>query len=214
MSSKKYYIAGSLTGILFLILLIIVKSDHLNSPISWLDTPIQNMIYPLQSNHFLVTLSGMIAKFLGDTIGAITGFVIFVILLICRQKIGAIYLALTASFAVLLNTGIKAIIGRNRPDLHRLPAYIHEPGKSFASGHSTFATILFGVLAIIIIRQIKNRYAQILTGMIALALIFLTMFSRILIGVHYPSDTIAGFLLGLTVILFTYPTFVKFDSKK
>ncbi len=38
------------------------------------------------------------------------------------------------------------------------------------------------------------------------------MFSRIFVGVHYPSDTIGGFLEGMSLLLFTYPTFIKYQE--
>ena len=39
------------------------------------------------------------------------------------------------------------------------------------------------------------------------------MFSRIFVGVHYPSDTIGGFLEGISILLLTYPTYIKYQEK-
>lgn len=41
---------------------------------------------------------------------------------------------------------------------------------------------------------------------------FLTMFSRVLLGVHYPSDTLGGLLWGLSVICLTYPTYLHYKK--
>ncbi|MDM7654425.1 MAG: phosphatase PAP2 family protein [Lactococcus cremoris] len=110
------------------------------------------------------------------------------------------------------HTAIKMIIGRDRPEIHRLAAFANEAGKSFPSGHSIFVTIIFGSIFFICLRKLKNKSSKIALGILCLILIATVMFSRIFVGVHYPSDTIGGFLEGMSLLLFTYPTFIKYQE--
>ena len=94
-----------------------------------------------------------------------------------------------------------------------LAAFANEAGKSFPSGHSIFATIIFGSIFFICLGKLKNRSSKILLGILCIILIALIMFSRIFVGVHYPSDTIGGFLEGISILLLTYPTYIKYQEK-
>ncbi|MFX3897751.1 phosphatase PAP2 family protein, partial [Streptococcus suis] len=76
-----------------------------------------------------------------------------------------------------------------------------------------FATIIFGSIFFICLGKLKNRSSKILLGILCIILIALIMFSRIFVGVHYPSDTIGGFLEGISILLLTYPTYIKYQEK-
>ena len=70
---------------------------------------------------------------------------------------------------------------------------------SFPSGHSTSATILYLSLALIFIKLMKKTtYTPIL---VATAGILFIVISRIYLGVHYPTDTIAGMSLGSAIVV-------------
>ena len=76
-------------------------------------------------------------------------------------------------------------------------AYYPETGYSFPSGHSATAMLLYGLLAYWFIRghhRVRNRT---LTGSVALLLILAVGFSRIYLGVHFLSDVLGGYLLGI-----------------
>lgn len=211
MNKKNYYTISTISLVLFIGLAIVVKLHYTHAPIPAIDSDLQTAAWHLQDNKLLVLISSVIAKFLGDTMGAVIGLIIAAIIFI-RDRVSAIWLALVAGIAIGGNTLIKLIIGRSRPELHRLPAFIDEPGKSFASGHSTFAVVLFGCLFFIILQELSSTLGKSLLGLLAVVLILLTMFSRILLWVHYPSDTLGGLLWGVTVIGFTYPTYLKFKK--
>jgi decaprenylphosphoryl-5-phosphoribose phosphatase len=92
----------------------------------------------------------------------------------------------TVAGAYVANVGIKLAVGRRRPELAGLPALTKTPtGLSFPSAHAT--TSFAGALA----------YARL--GLPAPALYALAAglsFSRVYLGVHYPSDVLAGALAG------------------
>lgn len=209
MSKKLYYSTGIVALLLFLILTFYVKSSFTSSPIPWLDNATANFLTSLQNNQFLVSLSSIFAKYLGDFMGLIVAAVIFILLLFFKQSKGALWMIGLIIVGVGGNTLIKSFVGRERPDIHRLTAFANESGKSFASGHSVFTTLLFGSLFFILAQKISRRFVKTLLGILAVLLIFAVMASRVLIGVHYPSDTLGGLLLGIFLLFITYPLVFK-----
>ena len=65
-------------------------------------------------------------------------------------------------------------------------------GYSFPSGHSTNAATVFGALAV----NLRRRWATVL----AIALPLLTGISRFVVGAHYPTDVLVGWLLGVVIV--------------
>ncbi len=81
-----------------------------------------------------------------------------------------------------------------------LLAVFHETDFSFPSGHATIAVAFYGYLAYILIKLLKDRYKWpiiILTVLMA----GLIGFSRLYLGVHYLSDVLAGYFVGLTALI-------------
>ena len=100
---------------------------------------------------------------------------------------------------VILNTLIKNIVQRPRPDGFRL---VSEWGYSFPSGHSMVAMAFYGFLAWLVWkyeRQTVTRWFY--TVVFALFILAIGM-SRIYLGVHYASDVIAGFFVSLAWLAF------------
>lgn len=213
MNKKIYYISGAITTLAFLILALFVKIDFTHSPFPF-DRPIQTWAFHLQSSSGLTYFFSHMTNIFGDKGGIIVAVLLALVLyLLFKQKEATIWFAATVVLSLALNTVIKVIIGRERPDIHRLAAFANEAGKSFPSGHSIFATIIFGSIFFICLGKLKNRSSKILLGILCIILIALIMFSRIFVGVHYPSDTIGGFLEGISILLLTYPTYIKYQEK-
>ena len=213
MNKKIYYISGAITTLAFLILTLFVKIDFTHGPFPF-DRPIQTWAFHLQSSSGLTYFFSHMTNIFGDKGGIIVAVLLALVLfLLFKQKEATIWFAVTVVLSLALNTVIKVIIGRERPDIHRLAAFANEAGKSFPSGHSIFATIIFGSIFFICLGKLKNRSSKILLGILCIILIALVMFSRIFVGVHYPSDTIGGFLEGISILLLTYPTYIKYQEK-
>ncbi|MDY4362451.1 phosphatase PAP2 family protein [Lactococcus lactis subsp. lactis] len=213
MNKKIYYISGAITTLAFLILALFVKIDFTHGPFPF-DRPIQTWAFHLQSSSGLTYFFSHMTNIFGDKGGIIVAVLLALVLyLLLKQKEETIWFAATVVLSLALNTVIKVIIGRERPDIHRLAAFANEAGKSFPSGHSIFATIIFGSIFFICLGKLKNRSSKILLGILCIILIALVMFSRIFVGVHYPSDTIGGFLEGISILLLTYPTYIKYQEK-
>lgn len=90
-----------------------------------------------------------------------------------------------------LNVALKVVFRRERPSFHRL---IAATGFSFPSGHSMGAFSLYGVLGFLLWRHIPSRLGRTLLILAVSALILAIGVSRIYLGVHYPSDVLAGYL--------------------
>jgi membrane-associated phospholipid phosphatase len=82
-----------------------------------------------------------------------------------------------------------------------------EIGFSFPSGHATIAVAFYGYLAFILIKLSNNKY-KLLIIISTIVIIALVGFSRLYLGVHYLSDILVGYLIGLIAlfigILFGY----------
>lgn len=123
----------------------------------------------------------------------------------CYDKTVARTIGLSAIMGLTWNTMIKNIALRRRPyfdhesikilrvvdpeaDIYDISAQ----GYSFPSAHSTNATTVFGSLAF----ALRNRWVTV----IAIVIPLLTGISRFVLGAHYPTDVLAGWLLGLASI--------------
>ena len=73
-------------------------------------------------------------------------------------------------------------------------------GYSFPSGHTTTTTCFYGILIYLAIKYIKNTFWRILLLTIFGSFIFMVAISRLWLGVHFPTDIIAGLFLGFLFI--------------
>lgn len=121
---------------------------------------------------------------------AIVGF------LVRRWRRGAVLVAVTLLGAAALDGGLKLLWGRNRP----VAFFEHYPAPesfSFPSGHALFATAFFGGLAALLYHRLGRTWLRLAVAAAAVAVILLIGFSRIYLGVHYPSDVLGGFAAGI-----------------
>ena len=107
--------------------------------------------------------------------------------------------AATIGLASLANSWIKVFIARNRPDL--LEPVLVERGFSFPSGHSLLSMVAYGVLGVLVMRS--RLPLGVRRGVVAiLALVVLLVgVSRVWLGVHYPTDVLAGWTAGAVIVL-------------
>lgn len=109
---------------------------------------------------------------------------------------GALLVLVMVAGAWLLDAGLKLTFARARPT----PFYDYYPAPSsysFPSGHALFSVCFFGGLAVLLTHRLDNRVAQVMVWLIAIAIILLIGGSRVYLGVHYPTDVIGGYAVGL-----------------
>ena len=95
----------------------------------------------------------------------------------------------------VLNDSLKEAFQRARPDpfFGILPPHNY----SLPSGHSLFSFCFFGFLGAIFIPQLKSRLQRLAAWTLVAIIIVLVGFSRVYLGVHYPTDVVGGWLVGL-----------------
>jgi membrane-associated phospholipid phosphatase len=110
---------------------------------------------------------------------------------------------------VVLSYGLKIVFSKSRPNLWQSP--ITETSFSYPSGHALGSTILYGFLAYIL----ATRYPQLslLIYTFAVLLIAAIGLSRLYLGVHWPTDIIAGYSIGFLWVMFC-TTMLKLQKLK
>ena len=141
-----------------------------------------------------------IASLLGSTVFlSIFGIVVFITFWLLKWRRAASLLAITMAGASILLFTLKNIFQRIRPQPFfetLLPA-----SYSFPSGHSLLSFCFYGVLAAIITRRIERRLFQVIVWTCAVSLVALIGLSRIYLGVHYPSDVLAGYTAAFVWVI-------------
>jgi undecaprenyl-diphosphatase len=133
-----------------------------------------------------VTRSGSVAFLLPATVTCV------VVLLIARRRFEALLLAASTSTATLLIYTIKTLVGRVRPALWETQWY---SGSSFPSGH-TLATAAFATAGALCVARMWPGAARAAMA-IAMSWIVLVGLSRLVLGVHWPSDVLAAMCVGV-----------------
>ncbi|KQL46343.1 hypothetical protein AN963_15385 [Brevibacillus choshinensis] len=110
-----------------------------------------------------------------------------------KKRWEALFLVIALGGGVLFNLVLKWSYHRERPSILRL---VEEEGFSFPSGHSMASFILYGMIGILLYLFVVSRAAKVAIVVIVVALILLIGTSRIYLGVHYPSDVLAGYTAG------------------
>ena len=93
----------------------------------------------------------------------------------------------------LLNLLLKNFFERERPIVNRM---IEADGFSFPSGHSMGSMTYYGFLGYLVLRSKRKPLSKLGLGILLCLVILLIGISRIYLGVHYPSDVLAGFVAG------------------
>jgi undecaprenyl-diphosphatase len=127
---------------------------------------------------------------LWTVIGAAT-----VILAIRRQWRLAAYLLVTGAGALILDPILKSLVGRLRPVVAHPIA--HGTGNSFPSGHSLGSIVCYGAILLVFLPAARGRWRTAFITVIV-TLIALIGISRILLGVHYLSDVLGAWAIGIT----------------
>jgi undecaprenyl-diphosphatase len=118
-----------------------------------------------------------------------------------KTRMAVLLFAATASGA-LLSLILKSVFARPRPDL--VPHLSQVFTSSFPSGHSMIAAVVYLTMGSLLASVISNRTLKVYVLAIAVMLTTAVGLSRIYLGVHYPTDVLAGWLAGLVWALFCW----------
>lgn len=88
---------------------------------------------------------------------------------------------------------VKYLVKRPRPDT----PLVHALNYSFPSGHTFTSITFFGMVVYFVVTYTRNRIVKLFTVVFSILMVLLVGWSRIYLYVHYASDVIAGFCLGI-----------------
>ena len=111
-----------------------------------------------------------------------------------RHKYSAALLLFSTFGGIALNNLLK--IGFSRPRPRIVDWGTTASSWSFPSGHAMSAAVVYGTVAYLAARLQRRHVTRVLTMVLALIVILLICVSRLYLGVHYPSDVIAGLIIG------------------
>ena len=172
----------------------IAHEVHEGQPIA-ADVAIMQAVHA-HANPFLDALMRALT-FLGGPIGSSIVTVCAAAVLALRgERAPAIALIAGVIFASLLDAALKEVFERVRPQLW---PHAPVPGDSFPSGHAVTSIVLYGGIAALFGREMP-RYAVAL-AIAAGALVAGIAFSRVYLGVHWPTDVVAGVAIGYVCLI-------------
>ncbi len=161
------------------VLLLFRAADNPAVPVgpTWLKESMRD-ITALGSTSVLTIIVGSVAVFL-----AVTGL-----------RHAAVMVLVSVLSGVLLSNSLKAGFARVRPDLvpHEMAVYT----ASFPSGHATLSAVVYLTLGALLCRTQSSAAVKTYILAIAISLTIIVGISRVYLGVHWPTDVIAGWLLG------------------
>ena len=186
---KKRYIISFIFFLLFIIITIFMITNN--------TTLIDNKIYDYiigYRNDLVDNIFKIITK-LADPIPII--IVIFILLIFLNKE--NIYILMTTVLLTLLtNQTLKFFIKRSRPDHIRL---INENSYAYPSGHAMISIAVYGFLIYLVYKKVKNKLIKIVLITVLSIIILGIGLSRIYLGVHYPSDVLAGYFITIPILV-------------
>ena len=139
-----------------------------------------------------------------STAAAVALVAFFVLRIWLRRWHESLVLAIALGGEVLIFLVVAAVVHRPRPPVFRLdPA---PPTSSFPSGHTAAAVIVYGFLAFVLWRYMANRYLAAMLCTLLIAVPIAVGLSRLYRGAHFPTDVLAGAVLGIVWLSFVIRT--------
>lgn len=186
----RYIFTIGLPVIIFIFITINIIKQNSNGFDSYVYQGVSKYISPgLTDTMKLITFFGS-----GQFLTAVAFILIIVFFRKEEYSFNASMIVINLILSSLLNVGIKYIIHRERPDILRL---IDIGGYSFPSGHSMAAMSFYGFLIYLCCKNYKTKWKYLIISLLA-SLIALIGLSRVYLGVHYASDVLGGFFLGIS----------------
>lgn len=122
------------------------------------------------------------------------------LLLVRRWRLAAVILV--ARFGELACESLAKLVAA-RPRPHLLPTLTSAAGTSFPSGHSAGSVAAYGAILLIVSVYLGRPPARWVVGLVTVFLVAVAA-SRVILGVHYPTDVLGGMALGLAWVALSF----------
>lgn len=174
---------------------------------SWLGREISTGVTPAADQHLREAVRDYASPWLTELMIAAsryggpfwlvpTGVLLAIGFLVKRWYRGAVLVLVTMAGAGLLNMLLKQTFARARPTAF-FPDYPLPTSLSFPSGHAFFAASFLGGVAALLSGRVRSTALRVVIWVATVGLILLIGFSRVYLGVHYPSDVFAGYAVAI-----------------
>ena len=130
----------------------------------------------------------------GYTVVALIGLVAGGYLVLVRRPFSALFILAVFAGGLLLEHGLKLGFGRTRPDL--VAHLVDVATASYPSGHAMVSAVVYLTIGAMLAEAQRERRAKIYVVAAAVLLVILVGLSRVWLGVHWPSDVLAGWSIG------------------
>lgn len=127
----------------------------------------------------------------------------------------SIFLLIAVTAGVLVSSGFKMFVDRPRPELVPHGSYVST--ASFPSGHSMMSAVVYLTLAVFVAHQEPLLRVRIFLLSIAAMLMLAIGISRVYLAVHWPTDVLAGWTLGICwamASVLVYNNFVRINPPR
>jgi undecaprenyl-diphosphatase len=186
-------LALSVSALVFAVLFLVVRLRW--APVESIDRGVADDLNSAVAGHAAVVSVLHRVTWFGSNgvLWTVTGASI-VVLCIRRRFQLAGYLAVVGGGVLVLDPVLKSLIGRARPVVPHSVA--HGIGNSFPSGHALGSIVCYGAVLLVLLPGVPPRFRSLMRIIVA-ALIIAIGCSRILLGVHYVSDVVGAWMLGI-----------------
>jgi undecaprenyl-diphosphatase len=189
---------GLLAAAIVMVLFAVLASEVLEGETQHFDDAVRMTVYGVASPRATTVLHAITQ--LGSPLFLLPMTLVASLIFLRRRRIrGAILLTATMVGVSLLNWILKSVFQRPRP----LPFFgLTVPASySFPSGHSLAAFCFYGALAALVTARLRSTFWSALVWAGAVVIIAAVGFSRLYLGLHYPSDIIGGYATGFVWVL-------------
>lgn len=209
-----YYITIALAAILFMgaLKIFIEFTDELaENELGYFDDLVSGAIISFRS--LPLTAFFLFMTDMGDKVAYLVITVAIGVYFLLRHRSWKFIfqIVLVLGLSTLSNVAIKKVINRARPSGEHL---VHVDTLSFPSGHSMSAMAFYGFLIYLVLQSGLNRFITSMIITFLLLIILSVGVSRIYLGVHFPSDVVAGYMGGLIWVTFCVIIFNVIDLRR
>jgi len=141
---------------------------------------------------------------------ALTGLFLY----LSNHRVESVFSVLSATGSALSGSLIKILIDRPRPSDSMVQVSVWLSDKSYPSNHVLVFTVFFGFLLYLLLKSPKHNVIKTVVSILFFLFIATIGISRIYLGVHWASDVLGGYLLGIIWLIFTIRLYNSYYGKR